>query len=62
MDHSSCILVTGATGALGPCVVVELFKAGYRIRTLSIDPPPDEIWPDDVETRIGDILGWFTLV
>jgi|WetSurMetagenome_2_1015567.scaffolds.fasta_scaffold00563_11 nucleoside-diphosphate-sugar epimerase len=49
------ILVTGATGAVGPLVVKALHDEGYAIRTLSIDPPPVGIWPDDVETRIGDV-------
>lgn len=49
------ILVTGATGAVGPLVVKSFHAAGYSIRTLSIDPPPVGIWPDDIDTRIGDI-------
>jgi len=55
MDHISRILVTGATGAVGPLVVKALHDAGYSIRTLSIDPPPPGIWPDDVEARVGDV-------
>lgn len=49
------ILVTGATGAVGPLVVNAFHDAGYSIRTLSLDPVPADIWPDDVETRIGDV-------
>jgi nucleoside-diphosphate-sugar epimerase len=49
------ILVTGATGAVGPRVVASLVEAGYRIRTISLDPPPVGLWPEGVETRIGDI-------
>ena len=49
------ILVTGATGAVGPLVVRAFHAAGYSIRTLSIDPPPADIWPDDVETLLGDV-------
>ena len=49
------ILITGATGAVGPLVVEAFHAAGYSIRTLSIDPPPVGIWHDDVETRIGDV-------
>jgi nucleoside-diphosphate-sugar epimerase len=55
MAHSPHILVTGATGAVGPLVVAALYGAGYRIRTLSIDSPPDGVWPDGIEARIGDI-------
>lgn len=49
------ILVTGATGAIGPLVVEALHIAGYRIQTLSLDPPPIGIWPDNVEALIGDV-------
>jgi nucleoside-diphosphate-sugar epimerase len=51
------ILITGATGAVGPLIVKAFHAAGYSIRTLSLDPPPVGIWPDDIETRIGDITG-----
>jgi nucleoside-diphosphate-sugar epimerase len=49
------ILITGATGAVGPLVVKAFHDAGYSICTLSIDPPPVSIWPDDVKTLIGDV-------
>lgn len=49
------ILITGSTGAVGPLVVQALYDAGYSIHTLSIDQPPDGIWPDDIESRIGDV-------
>jgi nucleoside-diphosphate-sugar epimerase len=49
------ILVTGATGAVGPCVVTALCDAGYRVRTLSLDPPRVGVWPEDVEVVIGDV-------
>ena len=55
MNHSSLILVTGATGAVGPHVVASLFDAGYQIRTLSLDSPPAGMWPDGIETRVGDV-------
>jgi UDP-glucose 4-epimerase len=55
MARSSLILITGATGAVGPLVVKAFHDLNYSIRTFSIDPPPVEIWPDDVETRIGDV-------
>ena len=55
MDRFSTILVTGATGAVGPCVVAALHNAGYRIRTLSMDSPPAGVWPDRVDTRMGDV-------
>lgn len=55
IDKFSHILVTGATGAVGPRVVAALSDAGYQIRTLSLDPPPSGIWADGVETKIGDV-------
>jgi UDP-glucose 4-epimerase len=55
MNKTLRILVTGATGAVGPRVVASLVEAGYRIRTLSLDLPRPGLWPETVETRIGDI-------
>ena len=52
---SKLVLLTGATGAVGPLVVKAFHDAGYSIRTLSIDSPPAGIWPDDVEARVGDV-------
>lgn len=49
------VLVTGATGAVGPRVVASLVEAGCRIRTLSLDSPPQGVWPGEIETRIGDV-------
>ncbi len=48
------VLVTGATGAVGPSVHA-LHDAGHRIRTLSLDQPQKGLLPDDVEVRIGDV-------
>jgi nucleoside-diphosphate-sugar epimerase len=56
MDNAPIILVTGATGAVGPSVVAAVRNAGFRIRTLSLDMPPKGLWPEDVDTRIGDII------
>lgn len=49
------ILVTGATGAVGPRVVASLAEAGFGIRTLSLDPAPQGLWPEGIETQLGDI-------
>ena len=49
------MLVTGATGAVGPRVVWALHDEGYRIRTLSLDAPQAGVLPDDVELRLGDV-------
>jgi UDP-glucose 4-epimerase len=53
--HFPRILITGATGAVGPVVVNAFSAAGYSIRTLSLDPPPAGLWPENVEIRIGDV-------
>jgi nucleoside-diphosphate-sugar epimerase len=55
MNHHAHILLTGATGAIGPRVVASLFEAGYRIRTLSLDSPPRGLWPEGIDERIGDV-------
>lgn len=54
-NNKELILLTGATGAVGPLVVKALYGAGYSIRTLSLDPPSEGLWPDDVDTRVGDV-------
>jgi nucleoside-diphosphate-sugar epimerase len=55
MSRRRLILITGATGAVGPLIVKAFHAAGYSIRTLSIDPPTINVWPDEVETLIGDV-------
>ncbi|MBX3053007.1 MAG: NAD-dependent epimerase/dehydratase family protein [Caldilineaceae bacterium] len=55
MKVHKAVLVTGATGALGPRVVTALHNAGYRVRTLSLAPPPPGLLPTSVETILGDI-------
>lgn len=54
-NHGPLVLVTGATGAIGPLVVKAFHAAGHSIRTLSIDPAPAGDWPEDVEALIGDV-------
>ncbi len=49
------VLVTGATGALGPAVVRAALKAGYAVRALALDEPEPDVVPADVDIRIGDI-------
>jgi UDP-glucose 4-epimerase len=55
MNSSFLVLVTGATGAVGPRVVSVLHEAGYRVRTLSLDAPPAGAWPSGVDARLGDV-------
>jgi len=49
------VLVTGATGAIGPRVVHALHQAGYQIRAFSVDTPAAGIFPQRVEVLIGDV-------
>ncbi|HNZ11066.1 MAG TPA: NAD-dependent epimerase/dehydratase family protein [Smithellaceae bacterium] len=53
--NRSFVLVTGATGAVGPRVVTALLEAGHRVRTLSLDAPLHDEWPEGVDERLGDI-------
>ncbi len=49
------ILVTGATGAVGPCVVKAFHDAGYNVRTMSRRQAPGGMFPTGVETLCGDV-------
>ena len=55
MVHSPRILITGATGAVGPRVVHALHRAGCQIRTFSFDAPASGIFPLNVEVLLGDV-------
>jgi UDP-glucose 4-epimerase len=55
MKDDALVLVTGATGAVGPRVVSALHEAGHRVRTLSLDAPPLGAWPGGVDARLGDV-------
>jgi nucleoside-diphosphate-sugar epimerase len=50
------VLLTGATGAVGPRVVQAFLEAGCAVRTLALDPPVPGMFPDGVDVRTGDIL------
>jgi UDP-glucose 4-epimerase len=52
---SPLVLITGATGAIGPRVVAELCRAGYAVRALSLDQPQHGDLPGEVEVCTGDI-------
>jgi len=49
------VLITGATGALGPRVVGAFLAAGHNVRALSLDTPETGYLPDSVDARIGDV-------
>ena len=63
MKTQSLVLVTGATGAVGPRVVEALHRSAYQVRTLSLDAPPAGIWPDGFkDVCLGDINDAATVV
>ena len=49
------VLITGATGAIGPRVVHALLQTGCQIRAFSVDIPAAGMFPQSVEVLIGDI-------
>jgi len=49
------VLITGATGAIGPRVVQAMNQAGFRVRVFSADPPSPGMLPQDTEVTIGDV-------
>ena len=55
VTQPTTVLVTGATGALGPQVVTALAAAGYAVRVLVRRPPPAGRLPGGVDVQIGDI-------
>lgn len=48
------ILVTGASGNVGACVVRELVEAGEKVRVLTREPAA-HVFPDGVEVVAGDL-------
>jgi nucleoside-diphosphate-sugar epimerase len=55
MSSASLVLVTGATGAVGPIVVEAFLSAGFLVRTLSLDQAPANALTNSVDKQIGDI-------
>lgn len=55
ISKGATVLVTGATGAIGPQIVIALCAAGYLVRTFSLNTPETELFPPNVEERIGDV-------
>jgi len=49
------VLVTGATGSVGPAIVSGLLGAGHWVRTLSLSGPPATAFPAGVEVLCGDV-------
>ncbi len=53
--ESPLVLVTGATGAVGPAVVRRAVDEGCRVRTLSRHAPQQGLLPSGVDVQIGDV-------
>ncbi|MFH1477908.1 MAG: NAD-dependent epimerase/dehydratase family protein [Verrucomicrobiota bacterium] len=53
ISKGATVLVTGASGAVGPCVVQALCKAGHTIRTFSMDKPEGGIQTPDAGRRLA---------
>ena len=49
------VLVTGATGSVGPRVVGAFLAGGSAVRTFSTNRPPQGLLSPDVDVRVGDI-------
>lgn len=49
------VLITGTTGAVGPCVVRAFHDAGFFVRTFSLDPSREAMIPSVVENLVGDV-------
>jgi len=54
-ERGSRVLVTGATGALGPRVVEVLQQSGYPVRVLALDPPEPKMFSQTTDFQLGDI-------
>lgn len=55
MSRPLTVLVTGATGAVGPGVVQALLDEGYHVRTLSLNDDKPAVLPNGVEKLFGDV-------
>jgi UDP-glucose 4-epimerase len=49
------VLVTGATGALGPALVNRLLAAGYSVRSYGLDTPAPGLYASPIEHITGNI-------
>ena len=54
-NKNKFVLITGATGAIGPRVVYALYQASYRLRTFSVDALTTGMFPQNMEVLLGDV-------
>ncbi len=54
-DNKERVLVTGATGVVGPVLVQRLIDAGFAVRALCRSSPPVKLLPSSVEIYRGDV-------
>lgn len=59
--QSRIVLVTGATGTIGPVLSTYLLKQGYQVRTYSRHSPVTGLLPEGVQHFVGDITDITTL-
>lgn len=55
------VLITGASGAIGPTLAAHLIEAGYRVRTLSRTTPVPDLLPTTAEQISGTITDTETI-
>jgi len=54
-SHPPTALVTGATGTIGPTLVMRLLEADYQVRILARRQPQCPLFDDSVQIELGDI-------
>lgn len=54
-NNRNIVLVTGATGALGPRVVEVLQQSRYSVRVFAMDPPKPKMFSYPTDFQLGDI-------
>jgi nucleoside-diphosphate-sugar epimerase len=53
--RSRRVLVTGASGSIGPRVVALLHEQGWHVRVLTLEEPPTALFHGEVQVIVGDI-------
>jgi UDP-glucose 4-epimerase len=55
ISKGATVLITGASGAVGPRVVDALCSAGHQVRSFSLDALPSGAFPSGVQSLIGNV-------